>query len=296
VASSVLKDGRVITICRQLYPEYGDPVIMVLRPDGTKAELFYKGPKGHELKSRAWETDDGRILFTESCDTLSPAVKPISVHYNRPLHTRRELTSTGDFSSVFPAGNGRILVSYKAGNTDRNALFEFDDERMVVGNRLYASMEGNVLEAVMTQAHERPKKLPSEVDMGVKTGLLLCQNINLTGMTSPESGSPPGADHIEMLGIDSSLGKVKVSPDGSVYLKVPADMPFRIQTVDSLGKVVNGPGAWYYLRPNERRGCVGCHEDNEITPANRYAIAVSTKPVIMPVHMDGVKEKEVELE
>lgn len=149
----------------------------------------------------------------------------------------------------------------------------------------------------MVQTHERPKKLPSEVDMDVKTGLLLCQNINLTGMTSPEYGfSNSNANQIEVLGINVSYGKVKVRTDGSVYLKVPADIPFRVQTLDSLGKVVNGPGGWYYIRPNERRGCVGCHEDNEITPANRYAMAVSINPVVLPVHAQGVKEKEVELE
>ncbi|MBI5008516.1 MAG: hypothetical protein HZB98_02460, partial [Bacteroidia bacterium] len=101
---------------------------------------------------------------------------------------------------------------------------------------------------------------------------------------------------IEIMGVDSSLGVVKVEDDGSVYLKVAADMPFRIRTLDSKGSVVNGPGGWYYLRPNERRGCIGCHEDREMVPANRYAVAVSKNPVSVPVHYEGIKEKEVELE
>ena len=42
-ASNVLSDGRVLTIGRQLFPDKGSPMYMVLRPDGTKAEMFYKG-------------------------------------------------------------------------------------------------------------------------------------------------------------------------------------------------------------------------------------------------------------
>jgi hypothetical protein len=40
-AASVLMDGRVITIGRQVFPQEGMPSVMVLRPDGTKSELFY---------------------------------------------------------------------------------------------------------------------------------------------------------------------------------------------------------------------------------------------------------------
>jgi hypothetical protein len=299
ISSSVLKDGRVMTISRQLFPEQTGPVFMVLRPDGTKAELFYKSGTENEPKSRGWETSDGRIVFIESGNTGSSPGKLISIQYNRPLHSRKELASSdgGDFCFVCPAISGEMLVSYRAKITDHYALYKFEGSQMVLGNQIYGSPDGDVREAVVIQAHERPRKLPSEVDPGVKTGLLLCQNINVTGMTSPEPGfSPAHADHIEVLGINASLGKVRVRKDGSVYLKVAADMPFRIQTLDSLGNIVVGPGGWYYLRPNERRGCVGCHEDNEITPANRYADAVSKKPVVIPVHVDGVKEKEVELE
>ena len=41
-ATTVLKDGRLVTISR-LFPEPGDPILMVMRPDGTKADMFYKG-------------------------------------------------------------------------------------------------------------------------------------------------------------------------------------------------------------------------------------------------------------
>ena len=45
-ASNVLGDGRILTIGAQTYPETGAEKYMVMRPDGTKSELFYTGQDG----------------------------------------------------------------------------------------------------------------------------------------------------------------------------------------------------------------------------------------------------------
>ncbi len=63
------------------------------------------------------------------------------------------------------------------------------------------------LEQLLLKKHDRPKKLPSEVDMGVKTGLLLCQDINVTEIQSTGNDIFISESiQIEVLGIDSSLG------------------------------------------------------------------------------------------
>lgn len=298
-ASSVLLDGRVIAISKQVFPQIGNPVMMVMRPDGTKSELFYKGNDGVELFSRGRETSDGKIFFVESDNSGGNKKSIVSVNYNRPLHTRINLTSSvpGVFYSVFPLEPGKLLVSYSPSGSDSCALYDFDTEKRTLGKQLFSSSDYSVLEAVVVREHEKPKKLPSEVDTEVKTGLLFCQNITVSGLTSPENNySMPVAYSIEIIGIDSSLGVVEVKEDGSFYLKLSADMPFKIKTMDSEGNTLNGPGSWIWIRPNERRGCVGCHEDHEMVPANRFALAVRNQPVSIPVHTAGIREKEVELE
>lgn len=298
-ASSVLNDGRVITISRQVFPSVNKPSIMVLRPDGTKSELFYQGAEGAEVFSKGIETDDGRIVFIETENNTKNKGSVVSVSYNRPLHSRINHSAyvSGDFKYVAPFQQGKYLVSYRSDESERYVLYEYDSEKMVIGNLIYENNDFDVIEAVYVKEHIRPKKLPSEVDPAVKTGLLLCQNINITGMNSPESEAfNQLAGRIEIIGIDSSLGVIDVEKDGSFYLKVAADMPFTIKTLDKDGKVINGPGSWIWLRPNERRGCTGCHEDNEMVPANRFALAVKNDPVAVPVHIKGIKEKEVELE
>lgn len=298
-ATSVLKDGRLLTISRQLLPYMSSPVFMVLRPDGTKAALFYKGTGSSVLLSRGRETSDGKIMFIET-DSVNPGRGDVvSISYNRPLHSRINLTAgiTGSFNSVLPLKSGKLLVSYRPTESDSYALYEFDQTNKVVGRRVYGDSDFSTIEVVKVEEYNRQKKLPSEVDMGVKTGLLLCQDINFTDL--PLTGKVslfPKARKIEILGIDTTLGIVQVEDDGSFYLKVIADQPFQIRTLDENGRIVNGPCAWIWLRPNERRGCIGCHENNELAPENIVPLAIRKPPVIMPLHVSKTGDKEVELE
>jgi hypothetical protein len=296
LASKVLSDGRVLTIGRQVFPYQGVAMYMVLRPDGTKSELFYKGEEGSNLSGPGLETNDGKIVFIESGKDNPGEGNLISINYNRPLHSRVNLSSEikGDFHSVFPQQSGNLLVSYRKSVSDRYALYKFDPEKRKLGKVIYTNNDFDALEAVVTGKHERPKKLPSEVDIGVKTGLLLCQDINFLDM--PSSANSSRSSRIKIVGIDSTLGSVEVAEDGSFYLKVLADKPFQIQTVDKDGHVSSSSCGWIWLRPNERRGCVGCHEDPEIVPANRVSLSVKKLPVIIPMHINKVVEKKVSLE
>jgi hypothetical protein len=298
-ASTVLKDGRVLSVTRQVFPDIGDQSLVALRPDGTKAELFYEGTEGTTLTNRARETVNGKIVFIESDKKSQNTGNVISISYNNPLHTRENLTSEikGDFNNVFPLPSGMMLVSYRPSETDRYALYEFDPLKKILGKYVYNSADYDVLEAVMVRKIDRPKKLPSEVDMGVKTGLLLCQDLNISDLEyAGIASSHSKAYQIEVIGIDSSLGVVQAEKDGSFYLKVMADKPFKFRALDDKGNALGKSCDWIWIRPNERRGCVGCHEDHEMVPENRLPLAVKNLPVNIPVHINKVKEKTVSLE
>ena len=293
-APTILNDGRILTISRQLYPEQKDGKFMVLRPDGSKMELFYKGLRESDVHSRGWEMNNGKIIFIESNKNKKEGGNIISVNYNRPLHSRIDLTSgiKGDFYNVSPLNDEGLLVSYRSSDDDRYALYKFDTENNTLGQVIYKDTNYHVLEAVVVKKKERPRKLPSELNMTLKTGLLLCQNINYSNVESEENKPTSSkAVSIEVMGIDSLLGVVDVEKDGSFYLKVLADTPFRIRTIDENGQVVNGPGSWIYVRPNERRGCVGCHEDNEQVPENRQPLSIKKEPILIPTKK-GIHNKK----
>jgi len=299
LSSNILSDGRILTLSRQIFPDKQDPFFAVMRPDGTKADMFYQSSKDSFIMTSGIETGNGEIVFIESDKPSRKKGQLICISYNRPLHSRviLSLGTDGDFHNVSPALNGKLLVSYRKSETDRYALYEFDPEKKTLGKAIYNNPESDVLEAIEARQHIRPKKLPSEVDMGVKTGLLMCQDINVTDIKSPGvKTSIPRASRVEIVGIDSTLGIVDVAEDGSFYLKVIADKPFQLKTIDKNGKILHGPGAWIWLRPNERRGCVGCHQDPEMVPFNKVPLAVKSPPVNIPMHINKVVEKKVSLE
>lgn len=296
LALTVLNDGRVLALDKTSSADKQQNILMVMRPDGTKAELFYQGQTGSSLISSVSETTNGKIVFVESTENKSNIT---CISYNRPLHSQVNLTSEikGDFRSVFSMPSGKLLVSYRSSEAERYSVYEFDPETKTLGKLVYSNSDYDVCEVAVIRSHERPKKLPSEVDLGVKSGLLLCQDINFLDPNSiKNSPALQKAVAIEIMGMDSSMGVVPVEKDGSFYLKVIADQPFQIRALDENGQVLNQPCEWMWIRPNERRGCVGCHEDHEQTPENRVPMAVKNLPVNVPVHIEKMIEKKVSLE
>ena len=83
--STVLKDGRLLMLTKQLFPESGEMMYMAMRPNGTKAELFYKGEKNNTLNNQSYETTDGHIYFIEKENGNPNSGDLISIHQNRPL-------------------------------------------------------------------------------------------------------------------------------------------------------------------------------------------------------------------
>jgi hypothetical protein len=297
-STTVLGDGRILTISRQLIPELGDQIFSVMRPDGTKADIFYRGIKGTFLPGRAIETAEGKIIFAEA-ETGNTGGDLVSISYNRPLHSRVNLTAgiNGEFYYALPLKDNILLTSYRNSTSENFALYSFDPDEKSIGEIFLSDPGFNIIDVVASDEHQQQRRLPSEVDMGVKTGLLLCQDINFINPLSTTNGNNiREASKIEVLGVDTTYGVIPVENDGSFYLKVMADTPFRIRMLDKNNNIVSQPCSWLWMRPNERRGCVGCHDDPELVPFNEVPLAVRKDPVIVPVHITEIKEKIVELE
>jgi hypothetical protein len=252
---------------------------MVLRPDGTKMELFYNCNPDKKITSHAFEAG-GKIWFVETGN--SGGGQLISVDYNLPLHTKK-VVSGGlaiEFAGISGYNNSELLACYRKTNSIEFSLGLYDP----VGNKfseIYSHPGLSIIEGVVVKAYERPRNLPSEVQKQESTGLLMCQDVNFTGSELPNETKKIIAEKIEILGLDTTFGTVNLEPDGSFYIKIEADTPFRLQTVSKDGQIIHGPGDWYYVRPNERRACVGCHTGPEITPFNRQPLAVKKSPAIL---------------
>jgi hypothetical protein len=74
------------------------------------------------------------------------------------------------------------------------------------------------------------------------------------------------------------LGEIDIEQDGSFNIEIPANTPVELQTLDVDGMALRSCG-WIWARNHEPRGCIGCHEDGELTPENVLVEAV-TRPSI----------------
>jgi hypothetical protein len=295
---NVLKDGRLLALACIAGSSEAKQVLMVMRPDGTKNQLFFESDCGATVRGRAWETGTGKLVFIQSSPNKTGEGSILEISYNRPTQSAAILSpdSKAIVGSVFPLSSGKMIIVCRKSDSEKNGLFEFDPVDGKIGTAIYQSSEFDISDVVVSEQHLRARKLPSEVDLGVKSGLLLCQDINFEDISVPHKDALVRASRIRIMGKDSSLGEVDIEKDGSFYLKVKADTPFRIERIDERGNVIGKSCNWLYLRPNERRGCVGCHESQEIVPENRVPVAVKHSPVIVPVHISKVVEKKVSLE
>lgn len=66
------------------------------------------------------------------------------------------------------------------------------------------------------------------------------------------------------------LGMVPVAPDGSVRLKVPANVPFNLALLNAQGQAVSPlHQQWLSVRPGETLSCNGCHSAQSTAPHGR---------------------------
>ncbi len=66
------------------------------------------------------------------------------------------------------------------------------------------------------------------------------------------------------------LGYAPIEPDGSVRIKVPANVAFQISVLDKDGRrLFPIHRNWLQLRPGETRNCNGCHDDNTAAARQR---------------------------
>lgn len=289
--SSVLWEGRILYSSKQLYPEVGDEQLMIMRPDGTKSELYTPGCCGLLPESGGLESPDGYIYFISSDGQLS------RVLHRRPLHTFENLSKElgGSFASVTPAADSSCVVSYLPLDGSTYGLYRFDPRMSETPAVLFHGDKHLVDPLIVDVLDPRPRILPSPVDPSKPTAILMIQDINHSGLpVHPEIEGDSLAKRIRISTLEGELGVVEAKDDGSVYVKLDADIPFNIETLNSQGEVLRGPSDWIYLRPNERRACTGCHVNPELAPRNYQPQAVKEDPVVLVSEEMDISQKEEE--
>ncbi|HEX9638424.1 MAG TPA: hypothetical protein VGB99_12860 [Acidobacteriota bacterium] len=142
------------------------------------------------------------------------------------------------------------------------------------------------LEPVVVEARTPPPQLPSTLDLGQTTGLLVSKNIFLrddTRQPQPDSSqvfgvrvlrharrSEPDGDFTADREYEPAeiLGAAPVFADGSFAARVPADENYVFQSLNQKGQAWVSERFWETARPGETRTCEGCHSPHGFSSAD----------------------------
>ncbi len=285
--TSMLHDGRIAMVSQQVYPETKRPVFMVLRPDGTKAQSFYHDKSKSQIKSPVRETADGRLIFVQGREDVDELVSLPYANPNLPPNVIASYPANG-IQSVDILESGGLVVSSRStdGVFAIHAVNIEGEEELIYENDDYHSVE-----PVAARSRKMPRKLPSSISNEEGSGIIISQNVNQSQI---EIDGDPETKYIRVEGIDRTLQELAVAEDGSFYLRVQSDMPIRFQSLDENKDVLRGPSSWIWLRTNERRACVGCHENKTIAPANLVPQAIYEDPVMITDTTRMIEASEVQ--
>lgn len=279
---------------RRITDGNGHPDHPVYLPDGR---IIYSdrlhGTGELELDVRALFTcaadgsDVRRITFGWHLDT-----RPVVLPDGRIRFERRPLDSSPldepMVMTVRPDGTG---ISPWGGEP-------CDCDHTVPDHVTAGDLGGDVMRADPATPRERPPILTSVVEEDRETGTLLCLNVyesrlpeiamlpaGSIRMVRVSAAGPPAIGSAGMSEWPAAAARTNdelpfnvlspVYPDGSFFLEVPADTPLRLDLLGEHNQVLAALTSGLWVRPNENRGCIGCHEDPQIAPENRLPLAVS---------------------
>lgn len=245
--------------------------LMAVNLDGTDYSLFLPGERLREPAA----TLDGKLVFVEGNGTLA------AVDLVRPLKTRRALTSPADgvFSTPSALPGGRLLVSWRPDEKSPAGLYRFHPANKTKVP-IYVKPGASATQAKAVLPRPEPDGRGSVVIEDAGWSRLYCLSVFTTDQ--PDRIRPGGQWRLRVFtGSPSSplkIGDLRIEDDGSFHLEAPPNTPLKLELVNGAGQVVRA-SSWMYARPKENRGCIGCHEDPELTPENREAKAIIRKPV-----------------
>lgn len=314
----VLADGRILFIRSDNFFDRGkvETLLHAIHTDGTEGYTefgIHAGPEyGGRLRANLCGSPapmpDGRVAFLTGPGVT---IGRLGAMQQDLRHYRIE---AGDVAAL-PGGRllcttpVRVPVELTAGKEKRTVQDLSYRKIGVLDPRkqpptltvLYESTDAALHSPVYLGPRPRPPLMAEKVDRRKAdrpraTGVLFCQDARFTrnttagwphvrairvfagkGLTTRSSHS-----YIVHAGVEAvELGTVPLAPDGSFSVEVPADMPLALQAVDAEGRSELNEMSWIYVRPGERRGCVGCHHTRQATPipTGAYPLALETTPL-----------------
>lgn len=290
--------------------------LMTLHVDGTELFAFAVQDDNPKFLAMPCETQDDLIVYVESIIGLAlPMENLVTVDKNRRLQDRRSFTMIRNVG-LSPLPNGSLLTSrlalreggssygvFTVGRSEGTAtslVFDDPDWHDLDARAIYRRKQPEGRSSVI----KRTSQTKSEKNQ--RTGHLYGLNAYLSDTAKGANIQPGDIESLRVIELRSGaskpshsphtlktpndrrlnqsgfhefvLGMAPVESDGSFFIEVPAQIPIRLETLGKDGTILQRMKSWFWVMPGERRGCIGCHEDRELTPPNRHVEALRKKP------------------
>jgi hypothetical protein len=274
----VAPDGRVLFLLRE---RAGAPArVFGVNLDGTDFALFYAESE-MDLQGLAVWGQETLALVAAAGKEKAAGGRLGSLSLMNPQHSFAWAAGAAaqQVHSVSGESAGGVLLS---AHTNRRFAIERVDPGSGVTSPLQQDRAFDLLQPKWVQPRPLPDGRGSVVDPAVDWALLYCLNAYEARAADGAAIEPGSVARVRVLqGTETGseeLGTAPVEADGSFHVRVPANRALRLELLDRQGATLRS-GGWIYARNKEARGCIGCHEDPELTPPNREPLAVRKPPV-----------------
>ena len=302
----MMPDGRIVYAAWQrggLDRGVGRIGLFHINTDGADMAAFAI-EQGKRFKRMPCVVAD-QVIFVESDTSTADNSGTLgSVTLRRPLHSYRALTQASDGLFLNPTGlpDGRVLVSHRG--TDRKEPYRiciWDPETRDV-MPVYTQPGFHCIEAKAVIPTSEPDGRSSVVTEKDPHGKLYCLDVYNNDLKRswlpkgsvqrvrvlegvPLSSTDEVSDRRSVNGVGPLaqrrvLGEIDLEKDGSFNLEIPANIPVELQILDEQGLALRTCN-WIWAKNHEPRGCIGCHEDNELTPENLLVDAIKKPSVTL---------------
>ena len=271
--AEVLADGRILFEAGFPLGAGAMPELFLVYADGSGVESYRCDHPVKAGRRGGRQLASGDVVFTHG-GTLARFTSPMA-------HEERIVAPRGEYAGgIAETANGEWLVSERDSGTARFAL-KLWKPGAAAAQTVLSRGDENLLEPVVVMPRNRPKRHPSGLhDWNYANLLALDARISRDG----DLKSAPASVRLEAqdaAGKAIAMGTAPVEPDGSFFVKAPADRGIRIVLLDAKGAVLRQEHGWFWIRKGEQRYCVGCHAGPEHAPENKVpqVLLRTTTPV-----------------
>jgi len=280
----LLRDGRLVFSGGTGDKKRTGAALFTIYTDGADVFPYTAVPPPGVSQTMACESAGGEVIFVES-DPLDPLLGGalVAVSTTRSRTERRVVGASagGRFHSPSSLPDGSLLVAWRPEREGSYGVYRLDprlDSRL---EPVFDAKEFEDVDPVAVVPRPVPAGHSSVVNDEVQYGELYCLDAHRSD--DGEGDGPPVAylNVVRAPNVASGevlLGRVPVEADGSFHLRIPPRIPLRLETFDAEGNPIRAMRSWIWVMPNEKRGCIGCHEDRDLAPQNRHVLALRRPP------------------